>query len=183
MYNRSLIDYLPEFLRDVEENKAILTLAEQPEVKMTWDALKNVMNDQFVIDATENGISRWEKMLKIIPKNEETLEERKFTILTRINEQLPFTMTTLKSQLNSLCGVNNSEVSLNGFTLLVKVALSAKNSFNDVTSLLKRIVPANMVVEVTLKYTQHDALAKYTHKELSAYTHEQLRNEVFTNGN
>ena len=180
MYERNLIEYLPEFLRDVEEYKAILTLGEQPEMVALWEAEENALNDQFIVDATENGVSRWEKILGIIPKATDSLDVRKFSILTRINEQLPFTLTTLREQLESLCGKGEYEVNLNSktYTLTVRVALTAESSFNDVKLLLKRIVPANLVVDLSLKYNQHSMFKSYTHEGLQNFTHERLRNEV-----
>ncbi len=185
MYDRNLIEYLPEFLRNVKEYEAILTLAEQPEMVELWKAEENALNDQFVVDATENGVSRWEKVLGIVPKATDNLDVRKFSILTRINEQIPFTITTLKEQLKSLCGEDGYEVNLDAsnFILSVRVALTAKSNFDDVNSLLKRVVPANLIVDLSLKYTNHDAIASYTHKQLKSYTHYQLRNGAVTNGN
>ena len=184
MYDRNLIDYIPPFLRDVREYKAILEDAEQPEMVLIWDAAKNALNDQFIVDATENGISRWEKILGIIPKATLTLDERKFTILTKINEQLPFTITTLNERLTSLCGKDGYSLTLDNtnYTLDVKVALTAKNNFEDVNSLLQRIVPANLVVTLSLRYNQYETMAKLTHEQLKAYTHYGLRNEVLVNG-
>ena len=180
MYDRNLIEYLPEFLRDVREYKAILNLAEQPEIVSLWEAAENTLNDQFVVDATENGVLRWEKILGIVPKPTDTLEIRKFSILARINEQLPFTLATLNEQLKSLCGEDGYEVILDAanYTLSVRVALTARNNFNDVNLFLKRVVPANMVIDLSLKYNQHDAVSSHTHEDLKNFTHEGLRNGV-----
>jgi uncharacterized protein YmfQ (DUF2313 family) len=185
MYDRNLIEYLPPFLRDVREYKALLTDAEQPEMVLVWQSVNNTLNDQFITDATENGVSRWEKILGIVPKATLTLDERKFTILTKINEQLPFTITTLKEQLETLCGEDGYSLTLNNekYTLDVKIALTARNNFEDVNLLLQRVVPANLVVTISLKYNQQEALAKLTHEQLKVYTHYELRNEVLSNGN
>lgn len=180
MYERNLIEYLPEFLREVKEYQVILTTAEQPEMVELWEAEENALKDQFIVDATENGVSRWEKILGITPKATDSLDTRKFSILARINEQIPFTLTTLKEQLESLCGKNEYSVKLNAqnYTLDVVVALTAKSSFDDVKLLLKRIVPANLIVSLSLKYNQNKNFVGYTYKGLQGFTHEQMRNEV-----
>lgn len=184
MYNRNLIEYLPPFLREIKEYQAILTTADQPEIVLLWQAAENVFKDQFIMDATENGVSRWEKILGIVPKATHTLEERKFDILTRINEKLPFTITTLKEQLSTLCGADGYSVFLdnNKYLLKVQIALKAKNNFEAVNSLLKRIVPANMMILLSLKYNQNEVLSRYTHRQLQPFTHYQLRNEVLSDG-
>lgn len=181
MYDRRLIDYLPNSEKTFKEFDAIMTDAEDPEMSLVWGASEDVMNDQFIQDATENGVSRWEKIIGIIPKATETLDARKFTILLKNNEQPPFTITALKKQLETLCGEGEYEVirDVASKTLSVRVALTAKSNFNDVEELLERVVPANMVIDLSLKYNQNNAVATYTHEQLQNFTHEQLRNEVF----
>lgn len=185
MYNRNLIEYLPEFLRDIREYKAILTDAVQPEVVLLFEALENALNNQFILDSNEYGVSRWEKMLKINPKATMTLDERKFTILTKVNEQLPYTLTSLEQRLETLCGADNYsvEVDVKNFIVKVRIALTARNNYKDVEIMLEKIVPANMIIDCSLMYNQNEMFNSYTHEQLSAYTHEQLRNEVTINVN
>lgn len=182
MFERTLIEYLPHIIRDVRQYKAIMNDAEQPEMVDMWQAVDDALNDQFIVDATENGVSRWEKILGIVPQATLTLDERKFTILTRINEQLPFTIRTLEKSLKSLCGANGYVVQLqaNECILIVKVALVAKQNFNDVQRLLERIVPANMVINLSVIYNTHEVLSAFTHQWLHKYTHHDLRNKVLT---
>ena len=180
MHNRKLIDYLPDFLKDVKENDAILTMAEQPEIDSLWEASDNALNDQFIEDATMNGVQRWEKILNIVPKSTDSIDIRKFSILTRINEQLPFTITSLKEQLKSLCGEDGYDIFLDekNYTLSVRVALAAQSNFKDVELLLRRIVPAKLVIELSMKYHTHFQLMVETHGRLQNFTHEDIRNGV-----
>lgn len=181
MYNRNLIDYLPENLRTIKEYEAILTLAMQPEMVALWEAVDNMLNDQFIDDATENGVSRREKIMKIVPKSNETLDARKFTIHTKNNQQPPFSIRVLEKQLEALCGEDGYEVTRDvaNKILTVRVALTAESNFADVADLLERVVPADMVIDLSLKYNQHYKFATFTHEQLQNFTHEQLRNEVF----
>ena len=52
-----LKEYLPDVLKDVQEMRAIME-AETPEVQAIWDACEDCMNDQFISEATENGVAR-----------------------------------------------------------------------------------------------------------------------------
>lgn len=177
--DRNLIDYLPQVLKEVRELKLIFQ-SEQTEIADLWGSIDNALNDQFVIDATEYGVSRWEKILGIIPKATETLDARKFRILTRSNEQLPYTIRTLKQQLEALYGKDDYSVELYNdvYTIEVKVNLIAKNNFDDVAALLHRVIPANMIIDLKLIYNQQSTLSQFTHGQLQAYTHNQLRSEV-----
>lgn len=187
MYNRKLIEYLPEAFKTVEENEAILTMAEQPEMVDSWGALDNAMNNQFILDATEYGISRLEKIMKIIPKANHSLDDRKFTVLARNNEQPPFTMRILVRQLETLCGEGEYSVSrdVDKKILKVRIALTSENKFNDVADLLERIVPADMIIDLDLMYITHFEVwfNKLKHENLASYTHKQIRKkEVLTDG-
>lgn len=177
--DRNLIDYIPMVLRDILEFKEIMD-ADQSELSELWDAVENALDDQFVNSATNYGVSRWEKILKIIPKATETLDTRKFRILARLNEQLPFTLTSLKQQLESLCGTDGYVIELQDCTLIVRVALVAKSNFDDVDQLLKRVAPANIVVDLTLKYNQHKTIKQYLNSQLKQYSQSEIRNEVLT---
>jgi hypothetical protein len=177
--DRNLIDYLPQVLKEVRELKLIFQ-SEQTEIADLWISIDNAFNDQFVVDSTENGVERWEKILGIIPKATESLDTRKFRILTRLNKQLPYTMRTLKQQLETLCGANGYSIKLehNAYTIEVKVNLIAKSKFDDVDALLQRVIPANMIIDLGLMYNQHSTLKQFTHAHLQAYTYNQLRSEV-----
>lgn len=177
--DRLIIDYLPSVLKDVREIQAI-TDTEQLEINSLWDAVSNTMDDQFISTATENGVSRWEKILNIVPKGTDNLQDRKFRILTRLNARLPYTFERLNELLTTLCGVGEYTMTLQNttYTLIVRVALTSKNNFDDVEKLLKSVCPANLVINLSLLYNQHQTLAAYTHGQLAAYTHDQLRNEV-----
>jgi len=180
MYDRSLIEYLPGVLRTVREYKA-LTSAEDPEFALHWSNVQSALDDQFVLNASENGVKRWESILKITPKATLTLDERKFTILARLAEQLPYTIRMLLRMLNELCGPDGFKLGIytGDYTLAVKIALTAVNNIADVGMLLRRVCPANLAISITIMYNTHTVISRFTHAQLSAYTHDRLRNEVF----
>ena len=174
-----LRDYLPDTLKDVLEFQIIMDSGQAAADRFS-EAVEDILNDQFVDTATETGVSRYESIFNIIPKDTYTLDERKFTIKVKMIEQLPFTIRMLQRQLAMLCGDNGYSIELdNGkYFVLIKVELIAKNSFNDVVEMVKRVVPANMLTEVRIIYNQHKTLGKFTHRSLSAHTHNEVRNEV-----
>ena len=86
-----LISYLPPVLQNIEEFKALYG-TEDYEIDDLYAALEILLKDQFVHEATENGIKRWEKILKIIPGASDTLDMRRFEILNRLNIKIPYTL-------------------------------------------------------------------------------------------
>ncbi len=175
--DRQLIDYLPPVLRDVAEFRAI-NAANEPEISRAWESLEQVMANQFIDDADEYGVQMWEQELKILPKGTDTLEARKARIRSQWNLELPYTLTWLRRWITATTNGLPYEMSVKDYTLAVRLSLVAKDQYGEVAAMLKRIVPANMAISLTLKYNQHFTHADKTHEQLALFTHDQLRNEV-----
>ena len=175
---RKIIDYLPQYVRDFAEISAIME-AEQPEIEKAWESAENVMSDQFIVDATENGVKRMESILNLKPKGTFTLDERKFNILAKLNEQLPYTIESLDTTLKSLCGEGGYTLKLDydHYTLFVKLALSNEHNFEAVESLLGNIAPANLV-KIVATFNSHSMLSGHTHEQLARFTHKELKEAI-----
>lgn len=181
MDRKQIIDRLPEHLKVIREFK-YLSDTEQKEVDSMWLTIDNAFKDQFVAEATETGIERYEKIFSVVPRGVGTLKERRFRILTKITEKLPYSVRMLKKQLESLCGAGNYGIALMDYTLTVWVGLIAKSNFEAVKKMIYNISPSNLCLKVYVKYNSNEIFKGYTHKDLKKYTHYQLRNEVLING-
>ena len=180
MYSdRLLVDYLPTVLKEYREYQALM-FAEQPEIFQVFEEIQIALNNQFILSSNEIGVKRWEKMYNIALMVSYTLDERKFAILAKQMEQLPYTHRRLEQILEQMCGTSGYqlEVDTENYIVKVKIALAAKNKFSETVATLRRVCPADMIVDVSLLYNQHVNLGKLTHAQLSEYTHDQLRNEV-----
>lgn len=180
---KKLQDYLPPILLRTYEFP-LLCETEQPEIDRLHDAADAVLDAQFISTAGETAIARYEKIFGITPMDTDTLDERRFKVLTRINTQLPFSVRRLRQQLATLCGADGYKLELDGdrYTLTVKVALTAKRNQQAVEELLADIVPANMVCTTSLLYNQHADLTRFTHAQLALLTHFEIREEVLPDG-
>lgn len=181
--HKRLQDYLPEILLKTYEFP-LLCDTEQPEIDRLHDAADAVLDAQFLSTAGEYAISRYEKIFGVVPQDTDTLDERRFKVLTRINTQLPFSVRRLRQQLATLCGADGYKLEVSGgkYTLSVKVALTAKRNQQAVEELLADIVPANMVCTTSLLYIQHADLTRFTHAQLALLTHFEIREEVLPDG-
>ncbi len=181
--HKRLQDYLPEILLKTYEFP-LLCDTEQPEIDRLHDAADAVLDAQFLSTAGEYAISRYEKIFGVVPQDTDTLDERRFKVLTRINTQLPFSVRRLRQQLATLCGADGYKLEVSGgkYTLSVKVALTAKRNQQAVEELLADIVPANMVCTTSLLYNQHADLTRFTHAQLALLTHFEIREEVLPDG-
>lgn len=75
-----LQNYLPQFMKTYEELTALLD-AEDPEFKLLWTAAEHALYNHFITEADEYGISRYEKMLGIIPEEGDTLSARRSRVM------------------------------------------------------------------------------------------------------
>ena len=180
---KKLQDYLPPILLKTYEFP-LLCETEQPEIDRLHDAADAVLDAQFLSTAGEYAIQRYEKIFGITPMDTDTLDERRFKVLAKINAQLPFSVRRLRQQLATLCGEDGYKLELDGdrYTLTVKVALTAKRNQQAVEELLADIVPANMVCTTSLLYNQHADLMRFTHAQLALLTHFEIREEVLPDG-
>ena len=83
-----VLSYLPPVFSEVYEMQAAAQ-GENSELNLLWQGAEDLMNDQFIDSATENGVSRWEKMLLLNPGDTDTLPERKFRIQSAMSGRLP----------------------------------------------------------------------------------------------
>lgn len=181
MRQPNILDYLPEVFQVVKEIKAYAD-AMNPELATLWLGVDDAYNDQFLYTMTENGISRWEKMLKISPMGTDTLEDRRFRVINRLNAQLPYTYRMLEAHLIQMCGANGYTMKYDKdtWTLTIKIALTSKKQFDEILALVNQMIPLNIVLDYDLLYNSHNVLSAFTHAELSAYTYGALRNEVIS---
>lgn len=178
--DRKLIDYLPEFMQEYKEIREILD-KEQKQTEILWKAADSLLSEAFIQDASEHGVSRWESVLDIQPKDQDSLEVRRFRVTGRLNEDLPYTMRTFKRQLTALCGKDGytTELQSEKYTLKVVVALTSKALLEEVKVLAERVVPLNLILEISLMYNTHEMLKPATHGFLNNYMHDAVRKTVF----
>ncbi|EQF26314.1 hypothetical protein QEW_1355 [Clostridioides difficile CD160] len=146
----NLISYLPQILQDKEEYIKAFN-ADNKEIKILHDKLDDVLNDQFLEDLTITGIKRWEKIMSIVPKSNESLEDRRFRIFSKYISKLPYSEKFLRNWLNSIVGEGNYELTINNATYNIHLESDARNQdwFNEVHSFVSSIKPCNMSFDYT----------------------------------
>ena len=95
-----LMSYLPEYLQEYKELEKALK-AQQPEVQKLAEATERIKNNQFITTADEEGIRKFETMLEVTALDNDTLENRKFRVLSRWNNTIPYTAAVLRKRLES----------------------------------------------------------------------------------
>jgi hypothetical protein len=144
--DRPLIGYIPTVLKKVRQFQA-LTYSEQPEIFNLFAEIQTVLNNQFVETSTEYGVKRWETILGIVPKATDSFDARKTKILIRLNEQLPYTLTTFINMLGSLYGENFELITnFNEYEMELITHIGENGGVDNLKYLIQSVVPANLVV-------------------------------------
>ena len=171
--DRKLLDYLPPVLRDVMEMQAI-NEANEPEIRLAWEAIDRVLANQFLEDADEHGVSIWERELLIYPKDTDTLEARKARIKAMWNLELPYTFTWLRHWLTGICGATGHTEGITDYTINVRldnnVLPNAEALAEEILEMLLTVRPCNMLVLMTASLESTGRAVVAAHTEMSRYT-------------
>lgn len=122
--------------------------ANEPEIASAWDALTQVQANQFLETADENGVTVWEKELRILSKDTDTLELRKARIKATWNQEIPYSFPWLRRWLDGLYGQENHSESIEDYTVHIKVDHTgipeASGLMTEILKMLSTVLPSNM---------------------------------------
>lgn len=141
-----------------------------PDLEQTYYAIDRQMDklngsiaqmdeDVFFDNMSEERVKRWEAMLDMTPSADDTIEERRFAIHSRVVDKLPYSYRVIMSDLLALAPEATMEIDYSGPHLDVKIALSSQSMIDAVQELLERKLPLNMTYSITILY---NTWGKYT---------------------
>ena len=178
----SPIKYLPELLQPIQDFQG-LNDAYKAELKDLYEACAVLFDDQFISTASETILAKWENHLGILPNATDTLDERRFRILAKLNDTPPYTERYLKNKLIELCsdGEFELEIDIPNYTVRVGVTVSSLANTETINAWLRELLPANLLLSVYQVLARHYELVGLTHNDLSHYTHNQIKyREIFS---
>ena len=172
----NLKELLPLYLQAYKELAAPMD-AETPEFRAIETEHNRIIANRYIVTCDEEGIVRYEKLMGIQPKADDTLKDRIFRCITKWNVCLPYNYAFLNQKLKELCGAEYTlDLDIAGQTVTVKVGLAQKNQYDVVAEMLEEIVPCNLQLNLSLLYNQYRTLKPYPHIILAQFTHWELRN-------
>lgn len=142
-----LLSYLPPFMAEFKEIAVTLD-AENPEFVLVWKAADRVLQNEFIETADEYGISRFEKILNILPSKEDTLESRRSRVFARWFNTIPYTLKALIAKLEALCGDNDFTIikEYDNYTITIIVDLEMFGQVDELDYIIESMIPCNMIV-------------------------------------
>lgn len=131
----------------------------------------------FIIDSTEETISRWEKFMKLKPMENYTLQDRIERVIYTIQAKGIFTPSFLKEQAKIF---TNGEIDITenfneyhfiiSFTSVIGIPPNMDN-FKEMVDLNK---PAHLTYEIRIRYRTWGELSPYKWKELEPFTWDEI---------
>lgn len=135
--------YFPSVFKQAAEFQA-LACAEEIEINRLWTASEKLLNAQFVLDADETGLRRWEKLLKL--KGKGSLETRRAAILLKLNDKLPYTMRWLKNKLDVALEGKEHGTQIDGYFLTIYSDETGIEILKAMREDIRLNVPANLAL-------------------------------------
>ena len=159
----NLKELLPLYLQEYSELAEIMD-TETPEFRLLESKHNRMIDNRYITSCDEEGIARFEKILGVTPKSDDTLEDRIFRCLTKWNVCLPYNYAFLERKLKELCGTEYAiDFDIPGQTMIVKIGIAQKNQYDSVVDILDEIVPCNILLNTELLYNQYKTLKPYPH--------------------
>ena len=146
---------LPERLSDVEEIIAIAN-AINPEIDLLNEQLIKTVSNIRVLQATLDGIQRWESILGVSTPLNSTIEARRDALQARLMTKPPINMAVLEEIIEAYMGVD-VDMSVDGHKVIVKYR--GESRVADLTPLFVTMydtIPAAMVVDISYRYLTWD---------------------------
>lgn len=147
-----LIEYLPEFLREIKEFKELFE-AEDYEVDILYPSIESIFAEALIMYCSEERLSQWERALGVVPQG--TVDERRYYIKALLRGNGKLNEQKIKSIVDAFTG-GEAIVSFNNSVIVVKI-LPPNNGevyrFPDVERALKPLVPAHLGLSVLRYYS------------------------------
>lgn len=151
-YQADLIRFVPDFLREISELKAIYS-TENPEINALYEVIELVFDDKLIMHCSAERVAQWEKALNIVPQG--TLEERRYYIKGVLNGVGKLNEAKIKEVVRSFTG-GESIVTFSDSTINIRVQPPNNGEqfrFPDVERALKPRVPAHLGLNVERYYS------------------------------
>lgn len=149
MNNVNLVEYLPPFLREYRELKALMN-AENPEFDAVYSAAERVLKNEFIETADEYGLSRFENLLGILPSKNDTLESRRARVFSRWFTELPYTMRAFLEKLSGLSEYGNIMVSTDfeHYRVSIETDFELYGQTDEIERLVELMFPCNIIADL-----------------------------------
>ena len=169
--------YLPDAVRELQEFQK-LGAAESVILEEEAVAKEMLADNQWILTAHRNGLLRLAKMMRFLEAESLDTEELREEILSRWSSRSPYTVFHLQDWLDGCLGDGNYQMNLRNeqyeLQLILELCVKEKRIF--LQNHLRRIIPANLLLNVDLNTNTYGKLKVIMHGQMKAlgWTYGQI---------
>lgn len=143
----------PEVILNIKDVKAAIDAGDKVG-DILERALFELDNDICIRSSEESGIAHREKILRINPRDTDSIEDRRLEVLLRWYDSPLYTETVLRQKMDATLGENQYvlKIDLNTKTVFCLVELTRKRMQKSVIDMLDQMVPLDYLISVALRY-------------------------------
>ena len=149
-----MLNYWPRVIQEILEFQAIAN-AEGFEIDFASSDINVMVNEAYLTTMGEDRTAQWEQMLGIAPNSDDTLSDRRETIIARIRGQGKLNTALINSIVSAFTG-GTAKSYIENSVLYVKITPPPNNKqykFNNVVQELSKKVPAHLGISVSRNYS------------------------------
>ena len=175
--------YLPTVVKSLQEFQKLGEI-EAPVLEEAAEAKEKLVQNQWILTAERSGLLRFAKMIPL--QNAENMETEvlRQEILYRWNCHSPYTQFHLLDWLDGCCGKDGYWVFLypEEYRLRLFLELREKEKKTFLEKHLRKIIPANLILQVDLNRNTYGKLNKLTYGQMRdfGWTYRQIAIEDLT---
>lgn len=139
------------------------------------DEVAQLDEDTFFDSMSEYRVKRWENMIDLTPGQNDSLDDRRFRIQSRVVDKLPYSYRIILSDLHALDPEAQMEIDWEHLNVKVYMALSSQSMVADVEELLEKKLPLNLTYEIIIVYNTWGEYESDTWGDVSTMTWQQMK--------
>lgn len=170
----------PSVVSNIREMQIIWALDDIAYQKIE-EELQAIDGDIFIKTARENRVKGMEEELGIVPLSTDTLDDRRFRILTKINDDPPYNQYYIEKKLTALLGEGGYTINIKNKIMTCTLELMNKSNLNAVIDMLEELVSLDIIINVTLFYNKWSRIlaAKNTWGNVVQYTWKEIKEDFY----
>ncbi len=159
--------YLPNTVRELQEFQKLGEI-EGTVLEEEKTAKETVVNNQWILTAERNGLLRLARMMRLLGAEGMETETLRAEVFFRWNSRSPYTLFHLEDWLDGCLGVGGYTVKVQQeeYLLQLVLGLRVKGKKAFLEKHLRKIIPANLMLEVRLNANTHGKLKVMTHGQM-----------------
>lgn len=164
MYRERMNSYYPQVIQAILEFQAIID-AEAVEFEKLEEGNNKALSDAYLLTMTEDRVAEWESLLRIVPLEGSSIDDRRETVIARIRGQGKLNTSLINSIVATFTG-NGCNCWIKDSTLYVELLPFDEKTYridqiiNNISNELYRKIPAHLGIKIDIIYRRWENIVE-----------------------